>query len=129
MPKKKIAKKKSKLSLHLTDRALKDIDAIAEFAKERFGRKVADQYVGKLESALARILANPNLLRRQPKFHSSLQFYRMERHVLVCETAIEHCVIVLTVVHESMDILSRLAEWEPTLQAEVAILLEHLKRT
>lgn len=124
-----MAKKKSQLSLHLTNRALEDINTIALWSKEKFGKKVADDYVGKIEAALSRILTNPNLIRPQPKFHSTLQFYRMERHVLVCETAVENRIIVLTVVHESMDLLSRLAEWEPTLQAELEVLLERLKRT
>lgn len=121
-------KKKSNLTLHLTHRALEDINAIAAWSVEHFGQTVADEYVGKLEAALKRILANPNLLRPQPKFHQTLQFYRMERHLLVCETAIESRIIVLTVLHESMDVLSRLEEWEPTIQAEVTILLEKLKR-
>ncbi len=125
---KKVGKKKSKLSLHLTGRALEDINAIAAWSVENFGQKIADEYIGKFEAALTRILENPKLLRSQPKFHPTLQFYRMERHLLVCETAIEQRIIVLTVVHESMDILSRLAEWEPTLQAEVVILLEKLKQ-
>ena len=123
-----MAKKKSQLSLHLTNRALEDINAIALWSKEKFGKKVAGDYVGKIEAALSRILTNPNLIRSQPKFHSTLQFYRIERHVLVCETAVENRIIVLTVVHESMDLLSRLAEWEPTLQAELEVLLERLKR-
>lgn len=121
-------RKKAKLSLHLTNRALEDINAIAICSEEQFGQKVANSYVGKLEAALARILANPNLLRPQPRFHPTLQFYRMERHLLVCEKAIENRIIVLTVVHESMDLLSRLAEWEPTLSAELAILLQTLKQ-
>jgi hypothetical protein len=44
------------------------------------------------------------------------------------DVAIDNCIIVLTVVHEPMDILSRLAELDPTLQTEVVILLEQLKR-
>ena len=121
-----MAKKTTKLSLHLTNRALEDVNAIAIWSEKQFGKKVADGYVGKLEAALARILANPKLLRPQPKFHSTLHFYRMERHLLVCETAVEDRIVVLTVVHESMDLLSRLAEWEPTLYAELEILLQRL---
>lgn len=123
-----MGKRNSKLSVHLTERALKDIEAISAWSVESFGQKVADAYIGKLEAALKRIQENPNLLRTQEKFHSTLQFYRMERHLLVCETSIDQRIIVLTVVHESMDLLARLSEWEPTLQAELAILLAKLKR-
>ena len=37
-----MAKKTTKLSLHLTNRALEDVNAIAIWSEKQFGKKVAD---------------------------------------------------------------------------------------
>jgi len=49
----------------------------------------------------------------------------VNRHVLVCDVQ-PASVVVLTVLHGSMDIPSRLAELVPQLSAEVALLHERL---
>ncbi|MDA7936908.1 type II toxin-antitoxin system RelE/ParE family toxin [bacterium] len=81
----------------------------------------------KLESRINRLRDNPELLREEPPFHSSLKFYRVEKHVLVCETGAKGKIIVLTLLHGSMDIPTRLAELEPTLVTEVDLLQKRLK--
>jgi len=115
-------------SVYLTDRALRDIKGIDEHSLERFGKRVATQYLGKLEAGISRISENLNLLRQEIPFHGSLKFYRVEQHLLVCETAMEGRIIVLAVLHASMDIPSRLGELEPILQLEAEMLLKQLTR-
>lgn len=112
--------------LHLTQRALRDIEAIHEYSIERWGKRTADSYVDDIESALERLKENPDLLRPEPEFHSALRFYRVNKHLLVCDVQPESAV-VLTVIHSSMDIPSRLAELQPTLAAEVEILHRKLR--
>ena len=111
----------------MTQRSLQDLIAIEAYSVEQFGRRVANQYLDKLESGINRIKENPDLLRGEPPFHASLKFYRIEKHVLVCETGVRGKIIVLTLLHGSMDIPARLAELEPTLAMEVAVLLKKLK--
>ena len=41
-----------KRTVHLTDRALRDIAGIESHSIERFGKRVAAQYVGKLEAGI-----------------------------------------------------------------------------
>ncbi len=122
-------KASSKRTIHLTDRALRDIAGIKSYSMERFGERVAEQYIGKLESGIGRVCDNANLLREDSSFHESLKFYRIEQHLLVCETGIEGKIIILTLLHASMDVPSRLAEMEPKLSIEAEMLLKQLYRS
>ena len=115
------------VALHMTERSLHDLVAIEAYSIEQFGRRVANQYLDKLESGINRLKENPELLREEPPFHTSLKFYRIEKHILVCETGVRGKIIVLTLLHGSMDIPARLAELEPALVMEVAVLLKKLK--
>ena len=118
-----------KRTVHLTNRALRDIASIESYSLERFGEQVAAQYVGKLEAGIGRVSDNAELLRDESLFHESLKFYRIEQHLLVCETGIEDKIIILTLLHASMDIPSRLAELEPKLSIEAEMLLKQLYRS
>ena len=115
--------------MHLTNRALRDIANIESYSLKKFGERVASQYIGKLEAGIGRISDNAELLREESLFHKSLKFYRIEQHLLVCETAIEDKIIILTLMHASMDIPSRLAELEPKLSIEAELLLKRLYRS
>ena len=114
-------------AIHLTDRALRDIASVEAYSIEQFGKRVASKYIDKLESGINYIAENPSLLREETPFHRSLRFYRVEKHLLVCETAIDTQVIILTVLHASMDVPSRLAELEPSLNVEVEMLAKKLR--
>ncbi|MFN9825302.1 MAG: hypothetical protein ACK58J_14230, partial [Planctomyces sp.] len=54
-----------------------------------------------------------------------LSFYRIRRHVLVCDYR-DNSVIVLTVIHTSMDLPARLLELESRLLTEAQILRARL---
>ena len=125
-----MAKKASKKrTVHLTDRALRDIANIESYSLERFGKEVAARYIGKLEAGIGRVSDNAEILREELPFHQSLKFYRIEQHLLVCETGIEGKIIILTLLHASRDIPSRLAELEPRLSIEAEMLLTQLYRS
>ena len=116
-------------TVHLTHRAVRDIADIESYSIEKFGERVADQYIGKLETGIGRVSDNTELLREESFFHKSLKFYRIEQHLLVCETGIEGKIIILTLLHASMDVPSRLAELEPKLSIEAEMLLKQLYRS
>jgi toxin ParE1/3/4 len=125
-----VAKKATgKRTVHLTDRALRDLVDIESHSSERFGKRVAAKYIGKLEAGIGRVADNPALLREETPFHPSLKFYRVEQDLLVCETGIEGKIMILTLLHASMDIPSRLAELEPNLCIETDMLLTQLSRS
>ena len=113
--------------IRIAKRAAEDIAEIAEYSTQRWGEEVANRYVDDLESALTRLRAAPHLLRPEPSFHTTLCFYRVNKHVLVCDR-IELCIYVLTVLHTAMDLSTRLAELEPQLALEAQLLHEELTK-
>jgi plasmid stabilization system protein ParE len=116
-------------SVHLTDRALRDIAVIEALSIAKFGKRVANQYLTKLEAGIGRVSDNPDLLRGEATFHESLKFYRIERHLLVCETGMTGKIFILTLLHASLDVPSRLTELEPQLSTEIEMFLERFIRS
>lgn len=112
--------------LHLTQRALADLQQILEYSAQQWGRRVADDYITGMEAALNRIRENPELLRAEPALHPALTFYRVQKHLLVCDSQ-DRSIIVLTVIHATMDIPSRLADIQPQLAMEVELLHRQLR--
>jgi len=79
------------------------------------------------ESALQRLSDNPDLLREEPNLHSFLSFYRVNKHLLVCDIQ-PKTIFVLTVLHANMDIPECLTRLEPTLKLEVEMLHQQLAK-
>jgi toxin ParE1/3/4 len=107
---------------------LHDILRIESYSLQEFGRVAADRYLRKLQSGINRIAENPELLRTEMDLHSWLCFYRVEKHLLVCDYNGSSPILVLTVIHSSMDVPSRLMELEPTLVAETELLHRQIDR-
>ncbi len=101
--------------------ALGDIAEIEAYSVSQWGKEVAAKYIAHIEAALVRLQEKPDLLREHQDFPPSLRFYRVNKHILVCDVR-PKVVCVLTVIHASRDIPSRLAELEPTLAAEAELL-------
>lgn len=112
--------------LLLTQRALQDIQGIFDYSVEHWGKRAAEKYLDEIEAGLERVKSQPALLRPEPDLHAALTFYRVNKHLLVCDVRTE-LIVVLTVVHASMDIPTRLAELQPTLAAEVELLHRKLR--
>ena len=117
-----------KRSVHLTERALQDLISIEEHSITTWGKRVARRYLHNVETALQRISDNSKILREEPNFHESLYFYRVNKHLLVCDVQPE-TIFILTVLHANMDIPERLAKLEPTLKLEVEMLHQQLGRS
>ena len=107
--------------LGLSRRALRDVEEIRRYSVERWGQRVAEDYLDDIEEALDRLRENPDLLRTKPEFSPHLRFYRVQRHFLVC-SMIKQNIYVLAVKHGSMDLPNRLAELEPRLLEEADLL-------
>ncbi|MCA9259971.1 MAG: type II toxin-antitoxin system RelE/ParE family toxin [Planctomycetales bacterium] len=114
-----------KSRLFVTEKALRDISEIERYSVSEWGRKVASAYLSDIESALVRISENCELLRAESDLHPDLRFYRVNKHLLVCDVQAKS-IFLLTVIHASRDIPSRLAEMQPTLAAEVELLRKQL---
>ncbi len=112
--------------LLLTDRALEDIAEIEEYSVIKWGKKVADKYLDDIESGLKLLQENAGLLQDFEEFSGKLKYYRVKNHFLIC-TEVDNRLIVLTVKHVQMDIISLLSQLEPTLVMEVELLIQQLK--
>lgn len=112
--------------LLLTERALDDLASIAEYSRAQWSRKTARRYIDDLQAGMSRLRDRPDLLQAIPDLPFTLKYYRVNKHLLVCDVR-ETDIVVLTVVHSSMDLPNRLAELLPTLAAEVELLHETLQ--
>lgn len=114
-------------AVELTQRALNDLREIERYSVQEWGRKTADKYLEDLATVLDRIQQNPGILRLEPDFAPGLYFYRVRKHVLACDYRNQR-VIVLAVIHTSMDLPARLLELEPRLVTEAEMLRSQLGR-
>ncbi len=117
--------RKAQPKLLLTHRALRDLAEIESYSVQEWGRRAANKYPADIEAALGRLEQATDLLRPELGGHSKLCFYRVNKHLLACDKDTK-AIIVLTVIHASRDIPSRLAELEPSLSAEVELLRKQL---
>lgn len=120
-----VKRSRSKVRLALTRRAIEDLRQIEYDSVKEWGRKVADKYLDDVTAALDRISQSPQLLQDDRVGIPGLSFYRIRRHVLVCDYR-DNSVIVLTVIHTSMDLPARLLELESRLLTEAQILRARL---
>lgn len=102
---------------YLTRRALRDIDEIDRYSTERWGDKVAEQYLAVLFAAVERLGELPSLLQRNEDYSARLRFYRARDHVLVCDV-VDEDIYILAIRHTKMDLPRRIAELEPLLLHE-----------
>lgn len=119
--------RKAKAKLLITQRALSDINEIEAYSVVEWGRSTATKYLADIEAALLRVQQSPGLLRPEEDLHPALQFYRVNKHLLVCDVQ-SQAIFLLTVIHASRDIPCRLAEMAPTLAVEVELLQAKLRR-
>lgn len=116
---------RSRIGLLLTQRALRDLREIQAYSHTEFGRKAADRYLDDLNEGLQRITGDPTLPIFVPDLHPALRFYRVRKHLLACDVQ-PKSIVVLAVIHASMDIPERLAELQPKLSQEVELLHRQL---
>ena len=118
-------KKQRRIRLQLTERALADLVKIESYSIEQWGKRVAKKYLADIEGRLRLIHENPGLLGSLEGLPEPLQCYPAGKHVLVFDVG-PTSLVLLTVIHGSMDILSRLSELVPTLATEVELLHNQL---
>jgi toxin ParE1/3/4 len=118
-------KKKRLIGLLLTERAICDLLDIEAYSIEQWGKRTAAKYLKEIESSLRLIRDDPSILRPLEGLPAEVRFYPVNKHLLVCDVR-SASIVVLTVIHASMDVPRRLAELVPQLAAEVATLHERL---
>lgn len=105
----------------LSRRAIRDLEQIQQYSRDRWGQRVADDYMDGIEDALARLRERPELLRARPSVSGHFKFYRVREHFLVCVQQDDR-IYILTIKQTSMDLPQRLIDLEPQLLLEVNLL-------
>ena len=118
---------KAKSDLLLTERALRDIAEIERFSIAQWGKATAAKYISGIEAALSLLQENSALFQTAEELHPELRFYRVNKHVLVCDVQ-QDTIFLLTMIHASRDIPSRLAEMQPSLTMEIELLRQKLAK-
>ncbi len=113
--------------LHLTDRALSDLDQIERYSVEQWGQKVANEYIDDLGVALGRLAANLSLFAERQDYSGRLRFYRTREHVLIGDV-LNGAGYVMAIWHGSMDFIDRLADLEPLLVREAEFLAAQIQQ-
>lgn len=106
---------------------MRDLDEIASYSARKWGERVADQYLGDLDAAIARLADSPGLLQERPDTSLRLRFHPVQEHVLVCDV-IGKRIYVLAIRHAVMDLPRRIAELEPQLIHEVGLLTRQIEQ-
>lgn len=112
--------------LQLTDRAMFDLAEIRDYSISQFGVSVADRYIEDIQNSLLLIKEHPGVLQTKNGFSEAFSFYPVQKHHLVC-TVMRDTIVVLTVTHCQIDLISKVTELEPTLLEEANILYRSLK--
>ena len=103
----------------ITHRAALDAGRIFNYSEQKWGTRVATDYLSGIESAISTIDQLPQgSLRPIPGFtESPLRIIRVQEHMIVCvETS--NIVCILALFHGAMNIHARLHQLEPTLIQE-----------
>ncbi len=86
-----------------------DLEDIAKYTIEKWGQEQTDQYLDAIESHFRMLIANPHFGRSRPELRKGYRSLLAEHHLILYRLT-EDCVIVLRVLHESMDISSAIAK-------------------
>ncbi|MCB9202585.1 MAG: type II toxin-antitoxin system RelE/ParE family toxin [Flavobacteriales bacterium] len=112
--------------IYLTHRALSDIQEIYDYSVHEFSEIIADKYLNGFENALNLIKTNLDLLKIKLIISNRFKVYNVQKHWFIFDN-IDDKIFLLTVKHISMNLLERLQQLEPSLEAEAEILYKQLK--
>ena len=87
--------------------AERDLIDIWLYTYGEWGEAQADRYLDELDAAIHLIAEQPTLYRERPEFTHPIRIYHQSHHLIVYQVFSDH-IVVVRVLHENMDIESRL---------------------
>lgn len=93
----------------LTNKALADLKDIARFTQSRWGREQRLHYLTMLDGCFHQLAADPLIGRDCSEIRSGYLRFRAGRHVIFYRR-VDNGIVIIRVLHGSMDIENRLAE-------------------
>jgi plasmid stabilization system protein ParE len=108
------------MHVHLTNRAAIDLTKIRRYSYKHWGKDTTQTYIADLYDGMTRAGLSPNLyLRPIAGTTPSFSQYLVRSHVLVFYKKGD-ILYLMTILHQSMDIINRVQHLLPTLAQELA---------
>lgn len=94
----------------LTNAALTDLQSIGRYTAAAWGREQRNRYLALLDSSFHELAANPLKGRDCPEIRPGIGKYAVRRHVVFYRRSDDGCIEIVRVLHERMDMESRISE-------------------
>lgn len=94
----------------LRQEAIDDLNNIWEYSSEKWSEKQADKYYATIKFACKEIGENPDLGKEYFDIYTNLHGLKSGRHIVFYHLISENEIEVIRILHERMDLKSRLIE-------------------
>ncbi len=94
----------------LSREADSDLKEIYKYSFARYGEQQAGRYIGSLEESFRLLAKNPLLCRERSEFVPPVRIHHHGRHVVVYIEKDRNTILIVRVLHDSMDVESRLSD-------------------
>ncbi|WP_430811443.1 MULTISPECIES: type II toxin-antitoxin system RelE/ParE family toxin [unclassified Carboxylicivirga] len=94
----------------LRQKAINDLSDIWSYTSFKWSENQADKYYQSLKLACKEIGTNPNIGKRYYEISGQLLGFKKGRHILFYQVVSESRIEVIRILHEQMDLKSRLKE-------------------
>ncbi|MTE02085.1 type II toxin-antitoxin system RelE/ParE family toxin [Paracoccus sp. YIM 132242] len=94
----------------LTDDAAHDLRGVIRYTRKTWGAAQARQYAETLEKGIIRLAGNPLHFRDMSELYPMLRMARCEHHYVFCLPQEDAPVLIVAILHERMDLMTRLAD-------------------
>ena len=93
----------------LTTAAEGDLRAVIRYTRRRWGEAQARRYVGQLQACAGALAAGEGAHRNMGDLHPDLRMVHCEHHYIFCLPRPDGPALIVAILHERMDLLTRLA--------------------
>lgn len=94
----------------LTNKAVEDLSAIWEYSYEVWSESQADKYYGFLTSSFQEIVQNPDIGKNYDEIARTILGLRVGNHIVFYRLAQSGDIEILRILHQRMDLKSRMDE-------------------
>lgn len=94
----------------LTMAAEADLRDIIRYSREKWGAAQTRRYVAKLARGIERIADNVSSSKDMSALHPGLRMDRCEHHYIFCLPRDDAPALIVAILHERMDLMTRLAD-------------------
>lgn len=90
--------------------AAEDLRSIVRYTRDTWGSRQAQAYSEKLRDGIERLAKGQGAYKNLSDIHRSLRVARCEHHYIFCLWREDAQIIVIAILHERMDLISRVSE-------------------